>query len=504
MNIAFASKGSSDNYLANSTISATRISGLGCYLAWVFMLFYMTKAYPEGIELRDTLYLNQTLSTMALALGLAILGVIASKKPDFKLSKRLIVPATVIMFIGSAYIVLGRFNEADYFAWAVILSGLLTGFGSSIILGSWGVAIIPNTARTRLVECAFAFTAALSNCFILNFLPEYFTLLLILFTPLATGVLSVYCLKHTRPLSLPSTKNEDPKTIRRLTIRACISALCFGIIAGFIDVLSGYRIFSVGEYYDALLLGIATFCSFSILAIALLVKRDALVVCYRVAIFIAILGCMLTPFMTDGNTYPNAIIAGSYITAQIVVFTLAGTFAKRFGYKPIRSFCIGAAALYIGESLGLLFCLAITGYIPNSTPTIFAITVVLAAGLLFSYLFLFTERDFINHHFGYSGVDRYSGTELSSPEASNTHGFLDKNTSLIIAQKYGLTSREIEVFNLVIQGRSNARIQEELFISSGTVSTHINHIYRKCGVNNKQELLDIIQEYQDEHTEAPI
>lgn len=491
MKIAFASNRTTEKYLPNSNLSVVRILGLGCYLAWVFLLFYMTKAYPDNIDFRNTLYLNQTFSTMALAFGLAILGFIATRRPQFTISKPLIIAATAVMFIGSAFIIANRLPLFDNVDAIVILSGLLTGLSTSVILATWGTIIIPNTARTRLVECAFAFAAAISNCFILNFLPDTFTLLLILITPIATGVLALFCQKRTKPLVLTPADELQPSSIKRLALRACAGAFFFGLVAGFMDVLSGYRIFSVGEYYDWILLGIATLCAICMLLICLFVKRDALIMCYRAAIFLAILGCMLTPFMTDDYTYPNAIIAGSYIAIQVVVFTLSGTFVKRYGFTPLQSFCAGAGALYIGESLGLLLCIAATDYIPSNTVVIFAIAIALAACLLFFYLFLFTESDFINHHFTYSAVA--AADDISEASASET---ASQNIEIIFAEEYGLSSREIDVFGLLIQGRSNARIQEELFISAGTVSTHINHIYRKCGVSNKQELLDIVQERQ--------
>ena len=37
------------------------------------------------------------------------------------------------------------------------------------------------------------------------------------------------------------------------------------------------------------------------------------------------------------------------------------------------------------------------------------------------------------------------------------------------------------------------RIQETLFISAGTVSIHIRHIYQKTGSDNRQELIDLSQ-----------
>lgn len=63
----------------------------------------------------------------------------------------------------------------------------------------------------------------------------------------------------------------------------------------------------------------------------------------------------------------------------------------------------------------------------------------------------------------------------------------------IIAERYGLSPRECDVLPLLLEGRTIVRIQETLFISAGTVSTHIRHIYQKTGQANRQELIDLAQ-----------
>ncbi|MFR5091378.1 MAG: response regulator transcription factor [Adlercreutzia equolifaciens] len=46
------------------------------------------------------------------------------------------------------------------------------------------------------------------------------------------------------------------------------------------------------------------------------------------------------------------------------------------------------------------------------------------------------------------------------------------------------------------KGRNLAYIQEELFISKSTVSTHRQHIYKKLGIHSQQELLDLVSTRQ--------
>jgi DNA-binding CsgD family transcriptional regulator len=55
--------------------------------------------------------------------------------------------------------------------------------------------------------------------------------------------------------------------------------------------------------------------------------------------------------------------------------------------------------------------------------------------------------------------------------------------------KYGITGREREIILMVVQGKSNADIAGELFISLATVKTHLHNVYQKMGVDSRYDLL---------------
>lgn len=57
----------------------------------------------------------------------------------------------------------------------------------------------------------------------------------------------------------------------------------------------------------------------------------------------------------------------------------------------------------------------------------------------------------------------------------------------------GLSKQERTIQNLILQGKTNKEIANELFISISTVKTHITNIYSKLRVSNRQELLQRIQ-----------
>jgi LuxR family maltose regulon positive regulatory protein len=50
-----------------------------------------------------------------------------------------------------------------------------------------------------------------------------------------------------------------------------------------------------------------------------------------------------------------------------------------------------------------------------------------------------------------------------------------------------LSERELEVLQLIAAGKSNRRIASELFVSVGTVKTHVNNLYRKLDSHSRTQ-----------------
>ncbi len=66
-----------------------------------------------------------------------------------------------------------------------------------------------------------------------------------------------------------------------------------------------------------------------------------------------------------------------------------------------------------------------------------------------------------------------------------------------VAERYGLSPRERDVFDLLVRGRSIDYIAQSLTISFNTAKSHIRHIYVKVDVHSRQELLDLIDQEAD-------
>jgi len=56
----------------------------------------------------------------------------------------------------------------------------------------------------------------------------------------------------------------------------------------------------------------------------------------------------------------------------------------------------------------------------------------------------------------------------------------------------GLSKREIEIVDLIVAGKSNEEIEDELFISIFTVKKHISNIFLKMDVNSRPQLINLV------------
>ncbi|MGI8932809.1 response regulator transcription factor [Leptolyngbya sp. BC1307] len=56
-----------------------------------------------------------------------------------------------------------------------------------------------------------------------------------------------------------------------------------------------------------------------------------------------------------------------------------------------------------------------------------------------------------------------------------------------IIESYPLTERELEILECIVSGCSNAQIAEKLFVTVGTVKTHVRNILNKLGASDRTQ-----------------
>ncbi|MGL5940762.1 MAG: response regulator transcription factor [Waterburya sp.] len=70
-------------------------------------------------------------------------------------------------------------------------------------------------------------------------------------------------------------------------------------------------------------------------------------------------------------------------------------------------------------------------------------------------------------------------------------GMLDSDTTeeqVIEPELTELTPREIDVFNLIGTGCTNREISQQLYITEGTVKTHVTHILNRLNLRNRAQI----------------
>jgi two-component system, NarL family, response regulator LiaR len=106
---------------------------------------------------------------------------------------------------------------------------------------------------------------------------------------------------------------------------------------------------------------------------------------------------------------------------------------------------------------------------------------VLAAGAI-SYLL----KNVASEELSKAIRDAVSGRSTLSPEAARV---LVQATRPTTQPSSGLTEREGEVLNLVVQGHSNQQIADALVVSLATVKAHISSILGKLQVSSRTEAI---------------
>ena len=151
------------------------------------------------------------------------------------------------------------------------------------------------------------------------------------------------------------------------------------------------------------------------------------------------------------------------------------TFMLALGYGPLRRvWGTDKRDLIIG-----LLLFATVGYLETllNLPRALRTTVVTLSAegsFLFSSIPYALYGIFLINYF----LHYYHPTPLALDELSEA-----------FRSKYGITDREREIILKVVQGKSNADIAGELFISLATVKTHLHNIYTKIGVESRYDLL---------------
>lgn len=372
---------------------------------------------------------------------------------------------------------------ASFLAGAVI-----SGFASVWIILGWGTAYCRLDIREATTMTAGSFLVAGALYFLITLIPQPLAGFIVTFLPILS-VLMLYLSDpklYDEPVDPARLHAEVPiaSELRSLFKQAFSPKVILGIFMTMF-VCGGLRIFSSqvqGTIYTMPLL-----VALPIMAVAALFLVYSLFVphtsmnlgpLYRIAMplfAIAIIG--LAVFGTGNAQTSFFIISTGATLMDMLTWVLLIEIAHTTHYSPLLIFAIGRFVIHAGMALGECTALALVGSMTVFF-TVSIVVLVIVAGYMFS------DRDMTVF------VEPPMPAEL--PSGLEPGEDLDARIRSIAADN-GLSPRETDVFVLWATGHGAKSIQDKLSLSPATVKTHLRHIYEKCDVHSRGDILELIE-----------
>ena len=532
-----------------SEVSMWRVFGFSLIRLWTFILFYSVLPYLVTGEVRSTLYQNQIISLFAFVLGSGLIFSIYKPRTYTIQSRAFIWAGGILAAVGTAMCGVSDVSTTQGML-ICTLSAVMTGIGSSFLFVLWVRMLFGKDRSVLLIEYSASMALALACGLVFLVIPQVVSFALTIAAPAASAVILAKLMsqlqtkKHEEKkgagegagAAVPQRKQENAggflfvnprkfsKSTKRLFAKGLAASMIFGFLAGFTDIVSGYTAFGANDAHGVAIYSVGILAALLMLVIGLL-SREPVDLLHRVAMLFMGVGFVLLSLMESGITFYTALSLAGYSTLIAFMVLCCNIVYRSFGTGATQTIALCIGVLYFGEAVGLVCGDALVGAL-ESAININLLSILCTIVFLVTALVLFTEGDLTHAGIGEldtevspggakglaggapivlqmsacanckaaggdSGASSGSGDGAGGAGAGADPIAPIQHAADVITERFGLSQRESEVLLLLLQGRTMARIQETLFISAGTVSTHTRHIYQKVGVPNRQALLDL-------------
>ena len=312
-----------------------------------------------------------------------------------------------------------------------------------------------------------------------------------------------YFIISADPLQLPirPTTEEGRLPERRLAGiwgRLFAGIGVFGAIIVFSNHLSEAKAYESTELYT-LIAGLAV--SLILLAVAALTsakKRLNFIFLYRLITPLIIGSLMLTLILEPGDQQYEALaIGGSWALFRIFSWTLWCYIAVDAMLVGGQAFAIGQASLMLASTVAESICNLVP---PADIPVTVSVSGIVLLTVLNSTLVM-NEGSLLSIIKGRREALEPAGDQPTSEQASTTDPVLNTSAAQLCVERaarlHDLSEREQEITLLVLLGKDNAQISDEISIAGSTLRTHLRNIYGKTDVHSRGELVDLLRSMTD-------
>lgn len=440
------------------------VAGGGAISTWL-ALFHtcIEPTSPIGAPLSEALF-DAVLVAVWLACALT-----SRRAAPLALRPALIGLSCLSMIVGTLIVAWGA-GTAPLF----LLGGMVATLGAGLSLLLWKefYACLSPVRIALYLACA-TLAGEVLRIVLLGLSPAYLLVGIALLPVISTIAL----VRAFRSLSADEIPRANPTSSRRVPVKllAVVAAysLCYGLVAKTSD--SSVAITALSKLLPALLV---------ILAIVFQSERFGFNDVYRLAMPLAICGgALFCGFPGMDPTIANFFVAFGYRVCQILATVGLGSMARTLGSDATFLFGIELAVQYATSLVGKVIRLpAVQSLLPapfHGALTLFACLITAAVALLF----MRDEK---------RGMP-FWGLVSGPGEPADEQTALAFRTQQA-AKRFGLSGRELEILQLLLEDKTLAQIGRELCIAEGTVKSHANRIYRKMSVSGRRELVEAVRE----------
>lgn len=178
------------------------------------------------------------------------------------------------------------------------------------------------------------------------------------------------------------------------------------------------------------------------------------------------------------EAFSEIAVSDIFLLAMILYSFLLATLHYKTLHDPLRKRFAQKYMFILGASVVVALIDSLLNTFPPVNPTLFC-----GLGMMFAH-------HFIKYYLRHPQRAPETSTVESMPNNIDAQEIVSAES---IFGRYALSPREKEVLNLLLQGYTNVKIGEALFISLSTVKTHIRKIFQKCDVKNRYQLITLFK-----------
>lgn len=518
------------------------VFGSACLWAWGFLAYLSPVLIPAerpvgGVGIEVGFFVSQGAVVVA-----AVAIVLALRKRSVAVGRGVLLACASLLALASALLQLTVALDAP---WPLVGCGAICGMAGTLLGCAWGARYsLESRDVSAVVMVSFLVAYGIYFSVLLLYVATPFVVaaqVVVVFLPLASWGLWFWDASARSGLApevfpssalstdiagSPGSSGKAPGEVtagsrelhalpwRSLGVIA-VAALVGNVMA---SVLMGTSYEGADSLYPG---GIALCACIATMALVpLTAERTAFSVAqlYRITVTFSVVG-LVAILVLGAAAVPvgGALVQGCTLFFQPLVYVVVTRSTRLQGLSPLVAFGVGqaliSAVVLAGNLVGkLLFQMA------GETPLL--LSAVCGAGVLALFFMVVARAAQVGADEGEEAegdaekmeeaeeVEEAprrergrTGKSSCSPELALAEGkgssVLDEaqeeDPAAAFARAVGLTARETEILSLLARGRTLPYIANELFVTTGTVKTHVRHIYEKALVNNRQELLDKVE-----------